>query len=134
MLNMTKFYKITACISLLFLTAYNLYPISINAQIIENDLCLYGCPTGTNEDNFLVDHQILILSSNRQTKFSDWISYKVIRENLIGDSTSRYWKQDPNIPNEYTFIPDDYQGAYSACDYDRGHQGATRSCIFNCLA
>ncbi|NRA73682.1 MAG: DNA/RNA non-specific endonuclease [Rickettsiales bacterium] len=97
-------------------------------SIIQSNLCLYGCPfkAGAEENNILVDHGILILSSNKKTKFADWVAYKVVKANIGGDATRR-WKKDPKISNQFTLIPSDYKGANAKCDVDRGHQAPLAS-------
>ena len=94
----------------------------------KNEICfLNRCPTGAPKNNFLVNHHIYILSSNRKTKFADWVAYVVSKSNLNGPPRSRIWKKDPFIPSAYTFLPEDYQQAAKACDYDRGHQAPLSS-------
>lgn len=86
-------------------------------------LCFNGvCPTGTPNSNYLIDHDIYVLSSNVTTKFADWVSYKVVESNLDGSNNSRVWKTDPCIAQGDTLSADDYKGAFKACGYDRGHQ------------
>lgn len=98
-------------------------PAPIATCPITNNLCLNGCcPVGAPQNNFLVDHSIYYLSSNRTTKFADWVAYKVVASNLTGPSRDRNWMQDPAIPPEYTLSPDDYTDANATCGYDRGHQ------------
>ena len=94
----------------------------------KNEICfLNRCPTGAPKNNFLVNHQIYILSSNRKTKFADWVAYVVTKDNLNGPPRSRNWKKDPLIPAAYTLAPEDYKEAAKACDYDRGHQAPLNS-------
>jgi endonuclease G, mitochondrial len=105
---------------------------------VRDDLCLYSCPYkdktayellyGQTQNNTIVDHQILILSQNKETKFADWISYKVTPENINADvQTNRYWRKDPKLDQEHVLIPSDYDGAYAKCNYDRGHQAPLAS-------
>lgn len=90
------------------------YPISV---------CFNGsCPIGASTDNYLVNHEIFVLSSNRHTKFADWIAYRVEKDNINGENNSRHWRKDPCIPEEYTLSPKDYSKASATCGYDRGHQ------------
>jgi len=94
------------------------------SQPVINSLCANTlCPTGAPVDNFTVDHKLIILSSNRTTKFADWVAYKVEKANL-GGGANRYWRKDPEISADYTLIPspDDYKGANEEYGYDRGHQ------------
>ena len=105
-------------------------------QLIQNELCLYSCPYKSQDqsqteelaNNILIDHDIFILSQNKNTKFADWLSYKVTPKNINADvKTNRYWKKDPKIPEEHVLIPTDYSGAYKKCNYDRGHQAPLAS-------
>ncbi len=94
----------------------------------KNVICfLDRCPTGAPKSNFLVNHQIYILSSNRKTKFADWVAYAVNKDNLNGPSRKRNWKKDPLIPSAYTLSPEDYKEAAKKCGYDRGHQAPLAS-------
>ena len=97
-------------------------PAPEEIKFIEDQNCLYSCPLGADPDNFLVDHEIFLLSANRETKFADWVAYLVKAENLSRNLRPRNWKSDPLIPAEYTLKPSDYQGAYAAFQYDRGYQ------------
>lgn len=105
---------IAACIAAL-LTA----PAS--AQEIHSSLCLYGCPYGSPQTNDLVIRDIYILSSNDDTKLSDWAAYR-ITANTIGSSKDRIWRADPYLAPEETLEPEDYEGANAALQTDRGHQ------------
>ncbi|MEE9452493.1 MAG: DNA/RNA non-specific endonuclease [Gammaproteobacteria bacterium] len=112
---------IVACITIVEFGAIA-SPDPKEVKFIEHSNCLYGCPLGADPDNFLVDHEIFLLSSNRETKFADWAAYLVKAENLSGDPRPRNWASDPLIPDKYTLKPSDYQGAYAAFQYDRGYQ------------
>lgn len=85
--------------------------------------CIAGCPKGTPESNDLVVREIFSLSSNDDTKFADWVAYRVT-SSTIGTSKDlqRGWEEDHFLENEETLEEDDYTGAYSAYDYNRGHQ------------
>lgn len=97
-------------------------------QSITNKLCYQSyCPIGAPENNFIVDHKIYILSSNRKTKFADWVAYRLDKTNLNGPSRKRIWRKDPKIPAAYTLSPQDYKGAHAACGVDRGHQAPLAS-------
>lgn len=89
--------------------------------------CLYGCPKGASSNNLNIDHNIFLLSYNHNTKFSDWVAYKVVKNNLNGGSHKRNWARDSEISQEYTLIPQDYKGANKVCNYDRGHQAPLAS-------
>lgn len=88
--------------------------------------CLKSCPKGAPESNIVVERSIYTLSSNKRTKLSDWVAYKVT-QSTIGPSHKRNWKRDPSIPADDTLEPSDYKGAYSALDTDRGHQAPLAS-------
>lgn len=90
--------------------------------------CLYKCPSGAAIDNILVNHDIIILSSNKKTKFADWVSYKVIPDNINGPERKRNWAKDPKIDIEFTFTPQDYKGmSKEPYFFDRGHQAPLAS-------
>lgn len=72
--------------------------------------CLLKCPSGAALDNIIVDHDILILSANRNTKFADWVAYQVTPDFIEGPKRERGWAKDPKIDVQYTFIPSDYKG------------------------
>lgn len=102
----------------------NVYADNSASQcLIKHELCFNSCcPTGTPEDNYFVDHDIFVLSSNKTTKFADWVSYKIEASNLDGPSRKRSWRQDPLINSGDTLSPEDYKNAAASCGYDRGHQ------------
>ena len=88
-----------------------------------HDNCLGSCPTGAANDNIIVDHDVIILSSNKETKFADWVAYKVTPANINGPERKRNWAKDPKIDAQFTLIPSDYKGMSEApYFFDRGHQ------------
>lgn len=90
--------------------------------------CLKGCPTGAPATNDLIVREILALSSNGQTKFADWVAYRVTRETIgSSESLNRTWKPDPLLDANETLEKQDYTGANAAHDYDRGHQAPLAS-------
>ena len=91
------------------------------SQEIHSTLCLYGCPFGSPQTNDLIIREIYILSSNDDTKLSDWAAYRVTA-NTIGSSKERIWRADPYLSPEETLEPEDYEAANSALKVDRGHQ------------
>ena len=107
-------WSVYACIAVFF-TA----PAS--AQEIHSALCLYGCPYGSPQTNDLIIRDIYILSSNDDTKLSDWAAYRVTA-NTIGSSKERIWRADPYLAPDETLEPEDYEGANAALQTDRGHQ------------
>ena len=98
------------------------------AQEIHITHCLKGCPIGTISTNDLIIREIYALSSNDESKFADWVAYRVTRE-TIGTSSSldRDWKPDPALEANETLEEDDYKNANSAHKYDKGHQAPLAS-------
>lgn len=95
----------------------------IKAKGIYHSNCLGQCPGEAANDNIVVDHEIIILSSNKITKFADWVAYKVIPANLNGPERKRNWTKDPHIDAQLTLIPNDYKGmSQEPFNFDRGHQ------------
>ncbi|NOH19467.1 DNA/RNA non-specific endonuclease [Vibrio cyclitrophicus] len=83
--------------------------------------CLAGCPEGVDTSNDLIVRDIYTISSNDETKFTDWAAYTVTNES-IGSGCSRKWKADPLLSNIETLSPSDYKGAHAQIGIDRGHQ------------
>lgn len=85
--------------------------------------CLQGCPTGAPETNDLVVREIYALSSNDETKFADWVAYRVT-SSTIGTSKdlNRGWQADPTLDESETLEEKDYKGASAELGVDRGHQ------------
>lgn len=119
-----KLFSILISFAFYTLITLNVFADTVNNEkVIKHNLCFNNnCPVGASEDNYLVDHDIFILSSNRITKFADWVGYKIDYANLNGPSRHRTWMQDPLINSEDTLSPNDYDGAAATCGYDRGHQ------------
>ncbi|MFA0061781.1 DNA/RNA non-specific endonuclease [Vibrio cyclitrophicus] len=83
--------------------------------------CLAGCPEGVEVSNDLIVRDIYTISSNDETKFTDWAAYTVTNKS-IGSGCSRRWKADPLLSNVETLSPSDYKGAHAEIGIDRGHQ------------
>ncbi|MCB2194423.1 MAG: DNA/RNA non-specific endonuclease [Bacteroidetes bacterium] len=88
----------------------------------------YGYPTGTPESNDLIIRDIYALSSNDETKFADWVAYRLTVHEVDGSLTiDRAWKSDPWLDEEETLEPksgseNDYKYANDTLKTDRGHQ------------
>jgi endonuclease G len=83
----------------------------------------YGYPLGTPRTNDLIIRDIYALSSNDETKFADWVAYRLDRKTVGGNArTKRKWKADPWLEERETLEPEDYEGAYKKLKTDRGHQ------------
>ncbi|MEL7833023.1 hypothetical protein [Fodinibius sp. Rm-B-1B1-1] len=50
------------------------------------------------------------MSSNDQTKFADWVSYRLTKETASGQEDERDWESDPWLEEEETLEPSDYEG------------------------
>lgn len=90
------------------------------------DSCLRGCPTGAPTSNTVITRQAYSLSNNPDTKFADWVAYKITKA-TIGKTADRGWKQDPDLAPEDTLAPSDYDGAPATLKIDRGHQAPLAS-------
>lgn len=87
-----------------------------------------GYPTGTPASNDLVIRDIYALSSNDETKFADWVAYRLDPQTISGDiDTVRKWRQDPFLDDEETLEPNDYTNANDTLATDRGHQAPLAS-------
>ncbi len=87
---------------------------------------LYGYPTGTPITNDLVVRDLYALSSNDETRFADWVAYRLTVREVAGVAESgdleRNWRRDPWLDAGETLDPnptlaDPYRGS----GYDRGH-------------
>ncbi|UCC75144.1 MAG: DNA/RNA non-specific endonuclease [Gemmatimonadota bacterium] len=83
--------------------------------------CFGGCPRGAPETNDLIVREIYTLSSNDETKFADWVAYRVSRD-TIGSGRDRVWRRDPWLEPEETLEPGAYRDANRLLGTDRGHQ------------
>lgn len=90
------------------------------------DLCGGVCPGGVSAANVLVERDIYVLSANCETKFADWVAYRVSAESF-GPSQRRTWRADPALNEACTLEPEDYRGAHAALGTDRGHQAPLAS-------
>lgn len=109
------------CISALAIIVGCLFSTAPGWANQQSAMCLYGCPDGMPTTNQKVERPIYILSSNRITKFADWVAYRVSADQF-GPSRGRTWKKDPELGEHETLIPSDYDGANAALGVDRGHQ------------
>lgn len=71
-------------------------------------------------------HQTVIreaytLNNNRNTRFANWVAYKVTHDSIASGGT-RNWRRDPVLPESDTLSPAAYTGANTALSIDRGHQ------------
>ncbi|MCB2156748.1 DNA/RNA non-specific endonuclease [bacterium] len=83
----------------------------------------HGYPAGTPATNDLIIRDIYAMSTNDDTKFADWVAYRLDRATVYGNvKTQRNWKPDPWLDPDETLEPDDYRGAFAELHTDRGHQ------------
>jgi len=88
------------------------------------DNCAVGCPTGGSD--ITLTRQTHTLNNNGQTKFANWVAYKITKKTL-GTGCRRTWRIDPSLNPNDTLAPSDYDGANSALQVDRGHQAPLAS-------
>ena len=107
-----------------------IYPLHSHAEPPEIHCkhFIYGCPTGTPSTNDLIIRDIYALSSNDETKFADWVAYRLDKETVIGNADlKRSWKSDPLLEEDETLEPTDYKDANRVLKTDRGHQAPLAS-------
>ena len=86
---------------------------------------IYGYPFGAPETNDLIIRDAYALSNNDDTKFADWVAYRLTMHEVFGDLTvERKWQADPWLNPSETLEPkpDDYKSANAKLKTDRGHQ------------
>lgn len=92
----------------------------------ERENCYGICPSGSPAKNKMVTRNHYTLSNNPETKFADWVAYKITRSSLGGED-ERGWAKDPELDAGDTLAKSDYDGAYVALKVDRGHQAPLAS-------
>ncbi len=90
-------------------------------------LCLGGCPVGGPSTNRTVDHDILRLSQNPNTKFADWVAYVVTIASKTGPKPSRNFKGDPQVPEDEELESSDYRDGFAQININKGHQAPLAS-------
>ncbi|MEL6439118.1 MAG: DNA/RNA non-specific endonuclease [Cyanobacteria bacterium J06621_8] len=114
--------KIRLTVICLVILSLNCLPVSAQAVNPEKHYP-YGIPLGSPSSNDLIVREIYALSSNDDTKFADWVAYRLDRNTVNGNaSTSRTYRADPLINPDETLEPDDYDGANARIQTTRGHQ------------
>ncbi|MFC2176105.1 DNA/RNA non-specific endonuclease [Bacteroidota bacterium] len=88
-----------------------------------------GYPYGTPSSNDLIIRDIYALSNNDETKFADWLAYRLTMHEVDGDlEIERKWRKDAWLSDEETLEPkSDYDGSNKAIKTDRGHQAPLAS-------
>ncbi|MEQ8524690.1 DNA/RNA non-specific endonuclease [Gracilimonas sp.] len=80
-----------------------------------------GYPAGTPESNDLIIRDLYSLSNNDETKFADWVAYRIDTLTMSGNDMPRNWKSDPWLHESETLEKDDYDDAHAILKTDRGH-------------
>jgi endonuclease G len=84
----------------------------------------HGMPLGSVETNDLIIRDCYAVSTNDETKFADWVAYKLTYREVNGTlPLKRDWETDSVLDDDETLeagTNDDYRGA-AALRYDRGH-------------
>ena len=83
-----------------------------------------GIPKGPAMANdAIVVRDIYCLANDPDTKFADFVAYRLDTTTLgtSGTDQEREWEPDPDLDPAVTLEPDDYKGAYQALGTDRGH-------------
>lgn len=81
-----------------------------------------GYPYGTPASNDLVIRDLYALSNNDNTKFADWVAYKLTLHEIDGElDLDRNWRSEEWLDGRETLEESDYTSASSTSDYDRGH-------------
>lgn len=111
----------------LFLTSCSIQPLK-DRQVVEqvktDNNCLVGCPLGGSNQTLV--RKTYTLNSNRQTKFANWVAYRITKDSQAS-GRQREWMQDPDLPATDTLSPKDYTGANKKLALDRGHQAPLAS-------
>lgn len=89
---------------------------------VSGSLCYPACPEIDSKKQQLIYHNDFVLSYNIDTKYADWVAYKIDRNKISGLNKKRIWRADPKIPAKLAMTPSDYKGVAITCNYDRGHQ------------
>lgn len=97
-------------------------PALASAEEIHSSHCLRGCPAGGPPTNDVIVREIYVLSSNDETKFADWVAYRLTAETMAGSEDERNFKKDPLLARDETLERADYTGAHDQLGTDRGHQ------------
>ena len=98
-----------------------------SAQTIHSKHFLFGMPTGTAATNDHIIRESYALSNNGQTKFADWVAYKLTPHDVMGSlDLERDFMNDPFLDETETLEAnpspqDDYRDSADLVDYDRGH-------------
>ena len=128
--NVLKAFFLGALFILSLFCVRGLQAIANETQALETHCkhFIFGIPLGTPATNDLIIRDINAMSTNDDTKFVDWVAYRLDAETVTGDvETKRAWKPDPWLAKDETLEPNDYEGANKTLKTDRGHQAPLAS-------
>ncbi|HLT48311.1 MAG TPA: DNA/RNA non-specific endonuclease [Rubricoccaceae bacterium] len=84
----------------------------------------YGYPTGTPPTNDLVIRDAYALSSNDETRFADWVAFRLTPQEVFGLNESgdfyRYFRADPWLDPAASIDPGS-GNPFTGSGYQRGH-------------
>ena len=116
---------------ILIITLNSLSILGQNRPEIHSKHWIHGYPYGTPVTNDLIIRDVYALSNNDDTKFADWVAYRLNPDIISGPSKSRNWAPDPWLDPSETLEPypdhGDYKDAHSKINTDRGHQAPLAS-------
>jgi endonuclease G len=124
MIRYTRFWWLVVLLGLA------IFPGAVSAQQPQEIHCkhfFFGYPTGTAVTNDLIIRDCYALSSNDETKFADWVAFRLTPQEVYGDlDLERGWRNDPYLDETETLegsppSKDDYRKAFAQHKYDRGH-------------
>lgn len=108
--------------AILFLAAGILALLPVTPTNAQTPHCLLGCPTEAPATNQEINRSIYILSNNPETKFADWVAYRVNPAFFTEPQTRGGFATDPDLLSNDTITKKEYDDANVAMGVDRGHQ------------
>lgn len=82
----------------------------------------YGLPSGTPPTNDLIIRNLYALSSNNETKFADWVAYRLDNVTVTGNlQQSRKFEADPLINASETLELEDYKDIRRVLNMEMAH-------------
>jgi len=120
--------RLCLCVGLLLPVPVVLHAHDAGYKEIHCKHFFYGYPAGTPATNDLIIRDIYVMSTNDDTKFADWVAFRLDRKTMDRSiKTSRRWKADPWLDDDETLEPGDYRQAHATLGVDRGHQAPLAS-------
>lgn len=97
-------------------------PCYVSAQVTLESHCLGSCPTGAPDTNTQIVRSVYALSNNQETKFADWVVYKVNEDNFDDGKVTRNFRLDPMLLETETLKDSEYAHANVTLGTNKGHQ------------